>query len=94
MIERPYTLDEIRYTPALRQRMRSVDINTLTFDTGSFELRQDQYGQLEAIANAIRQVTDTNANEVFLIEGHTDAVGTEEDNLRCPTGAPKRSRLR
>ena len=81
VIERPYTLDEIRYTPALRQRMRSVDINTLTFDTGSFELRQDQYGQLEAIANAIRQVTDANANEVFLIEGHTDAVGTEEDNL-------------
>ena len=36
--------------------MRSVDINTLTFDTGSFELRPDQYPQLEAIANAIRQV--------------------------------------
>ena len=33
-IERSYTLDEIRYTPALRQRMRSVDINTLTFDSG------------------------------------------------------------
>ncbi len=81
VIERPYTLDEIRYTPALRQRMRSVDINTLTFDSGSFELRPDQYRQLEAIANAIRQVTDANANEVFLIEGHTDAVGAEEDNL-------------
>lgn len=81
IIERPYSLDEIRYTPALRQRMRSVDINTLTFETGSFELRPDQYGQLEAIANAIKQVTDANANEVFLIEGHTDAVGTEEDNL-------------
>ena len=26
-------------------------------------------------------MTDANANEVFLIEGHTDAVGTEEDNL-------------
>ena len=81
VIERPYTLDEIRYTSALRQRMRSVDINTLTFDSGSFELRPDQYGQLEAIANAIRQVTNANPNEVFLIEGHTDSVGTEEDNL-------------
>ena len=81
LIERPYTLDEIRYTPALRQRMRSVDINTLTFDTGSFELRSDQYGQLQAIANAIRQVVDANPDEIFLIEGHTDAVGTEEDNL-------------
>ena len=81
VIERRYTLDEIRYTPALRQRMRSVDINTLTFDTGSFELRSDQYGQLEAIANAIKQVTDANPNEVFLIEGHTDAVGSDLDNL-------------
>jgi OmpA-OmpF porin, OOP family len=80
-IERPYTLDEIRYTPALRQQMRSVDINTLTFDTGSFELRPEQYPQLEAIANAIKQVIDGNPDEVFLIEGHTDAVGTEEDNL-------------
>jgi outer membrane protein OmpA-like peptidoglycan-associated protein len=81
VIERPYTLDEIRYTPALRQRMRSVDINTLTFDTGSFELRPDQYSQLEAIANAIKQVVSANPDEVFLVEGHTDAVGTEEDNL-------------
>jgi outer membrane protein OmpA-like peptidoglycan-associated protein len=81
VIERPYTLDEIRYTPALRQRMRSIDINTLTFDTGSFTLRPDQYGQLEAIANAIKQVIAANPDEVFLIEGHTDAVGTEEDNL-------------
>jgi OOP family OmpA-OmpF porin len=80
-VERAYTLDEIRYTPALRQRMRSVDINTLTFDTGAFELRPDQYPQLEAIANAIRQVIEANPDEVFLIEGHTDAVGTEEDNL-------------
>jgi outer membrane protein OmpA-like peptidoglycan-associated protein len=26
-------------------------------------------------------VTEANPNEVFLIEGHTDAVGTEEDNI-------------
>jgi outer membrane protein OmpA-like peptidoglycan-associated protein len=81
VIDRAYTLDEIRYTPALRQHMRSIDINTLTFDTGAFELRPDQYPQLQAIADAIKQVTAANPDEVFLIEGHTDAVGTEEDNL-------------
>ncbi len=90
VIERPYTLDEIRYTPALRQRMRSVDINTITFDSGSFELRQDQYGQLEAIANAIRQVTDANANEVFLIEGHTDA-SRHRGGQPVALGPPRRS---
>ena len=26
-------------------------------------------------------MTEANPNEVFLIEGHTDAVGTEEDNI-------------
>ena len=31
-IERPYTLDEIRYNVELRDRMRRIDINTITFD--------------------------------------------------------------
>ena len=26
-------------------------------------------------------MTSANPDEVFLVEGHTDAVGTEEDNL-------------
>jgi outer membrane protein OmpA-like peptidoglycan-associated protein len=41
----------------------------------------EQEGQLEAVAEAIRRVLDRNPNEVFMIEGHTDAVGSEDDNL-------------
>ena len=33
------------------------------------------------IASAIEQVIRRNPNEVFLIEGHTDAVGADIDNL-------------
>jgi outer membrane protein OmpA-like peptidoglycan-associated protein len=36
---------------------------------------------LQAIAEAILQVLGQNAEEVFMIAGHTDAVGPPEDNL-------------
>ncbi len=81
VIERPYTLDEIRYSQNLRERMRRVDIDTITFDTGSWDVRPDQAPSLEIIAKAIGQVIQRNPNEVFLIEGHTDAVGADIDNL-------------
>jgi outer membrane protein OmpA-like peptidoglycan-associated protein len=80
-IERPYSLDEIRYNVALRDRMRRIDIDTITFDSGSWEVTPEQQQHLDAIADAIRQVLARNPNEVFLIEGHTDAIGADVDNL-------------
>ena len=41
----------------------------------------DQYRRLERIANAINRVLDRRPDEMFLIEGHTDAVGSDIDNL-------------
>ncbi|XSC44300.1 hypothetical protein ACF1BQ_042970 [Bradyrhizobium sp. RDT10] len=38
-IERRYSLDEIRYSPTVRQRMPSIDVNTINFETGSWEIR-------------------------------------------------------
>ena len=32
-IERRYSLDEIRYSPTVRQRMPSIDVNTINFET-------------------------------------------------------------
>ncbi|MGB7256802.1 MAG: OmpA family protein [Pseudolabrys sp.] len=80
-IERPYTLEEIRYSPTVRERMPRIDLDTVTFDTGSWELAPDQARLLEPIAAAMKQAIDHNPNEIYLIEGHTDAVGSEEDNL-------------
>jgi outer membrane protein OmpA-like peptidoglycan-associated protein len=80
-IERPYSLDEIRYNVALRDRMPRVDVNTINFETGSWEVTPDQAPALQAIADAIMRVVSGNPSEVFLIEGHTDAVGSDEDNL-------------
>nr|WP_043702016.1 OmpA family protein [Methylobacterium sp. 4-46] len=80
-VERRYTLDEVRSSPSLRARMRSVDIDTITFETGSWQVAPDQARRLAAIAEAIRRAVEHNPQEVFLIEGHTDAVGSEVDNL-------------
>ena len=80
-VDRRYTLDQVRYSPQLRARMRSVDIDTINFDTGSFTVTQDQAARLSTIAAAINRAVKANPQEVFLIEGYTDAVGADIDNL-------------
>src|SRR6516165_4741882 len=80
-IDRPYTLDEIRYSLPLRERMPRVDLDTVTFDTGSWEVAPDQVERLAVIADGINRAIAANPSEVFLIEGHTDAVGSDIDNL-------------
>jgi OmpA-OmpF porin, OOP family len=80
-LERSYSLDEVRYSPQLRARMPSIDVDTITFDTGSWELAPDQAAKLSVIGGSIKRAIAENPNEVFLIEGHTDAVGPDEDNL-------------
>jgi outer membrane protein OmpA-like peptidoglycan-associated protein len=81
VIERPYTLDEIRYSAPLRDRMPRIDLNTVIFESGSWELTPDQVQKLAAIADGLNRVIQQNPREAFLIEGHTDAVGSDVDNL-------------
>jgi outer membrane protein OmpA-like peptidoglycan-associated protein len=78
---RRYTLDEIRYSPSLRAYTRSVDIDTINFDTGSWAITPDQGQRLVLVAEALNEAIKRNPAEVFLIEGHTDAVGADIDNL-------------
>ena len=80
-IERRYSLDEIRYSPNVRQLMPSIDVDTINFELGSWEIPPDQAAKLQAIADGINRAIQANPREVFLIEGHTDAVGNDVDNL-------------
>ncbi len=80
-IERAYSLDEVRYSYALRERMPRIDLTTVNFDIGSWELSPSQIDKLAAIADGLNRAIARNPREVFLIEGHTDAVGSDEDNL-------------
>ncbi len=80
-IERRYTLDEIRYSPNVRMLMPSIDLNTINFDLGSWEIAPDQAAKLQVIADGLNRAIQRNPREVFLIEGHTDATGNDTDNL-------------
>ncbi|MDB5655778.1 MAG: OmpA/MotB [Tardiphaga sp.] len=80
-IQRRYSLDEIRYSPSVRQLMPSIDLDTINFATGSWDIPPDQAAKLQAIANGLNKAISRNPREIFLIEGHTDAVGSDIDNL-------------
>jgi outer membrane protein OmpA-like peptidoglycan-associated protein len=79
-IERRYTIAQVRYNAPLRDYMPRVDLD-IHFDTGSWQLTLDQIDKLAVIAQQLNRVIDRNPRELFLIEGHTDAVGSQEDNL-------------
>ncbi len=80
-LDRAYSLEEVLASVSLRERMRSISIDTISFDFGSWEVGPDQAQMLESVAAVIRDMTNQNPGEVFLVEGHTDAVGSDIDNL-------------
>jgi outer membrane protein OmpA-like peptidoglycan-associated protein len=79
-LEQRYTLAQVRYSEPLREYMPRVDLE-INFESGSWQLTPDQIGELSEIAKGLNRAIDQNPDEVFLIEGYTDAVGSEEDNL-------------
>jgi outer membrane protein OmpA-like peptidoglycan-associated protein len=80
-LDRGYSLDEVRYSRPLRDRMRRIDLDTVTFEFGSWEVGPDQSRALDRLADGIMRVLERNADEIIMIEGHTDAVGSQDDNL-------------
>ncbi|MBW3098935.1 OmpA family protein [Pseudohoeflea sp. DP4N28-3] len=80
-VERLYTVDEVKYSARIRDKVRRIDMDTLTFATGSAQIPRDQVDELGNVAEAMDRILQDNPAETFLIEGHTDAVGSEESNL-------------
>jgi outer membrane protein OmpA-like peptidoglycan-associated protein len=80
-LERRYGLDEILYSEPLRARMPRVDVDTINFATGSWEITPDQSDRLAFVAQGIMRAIQRNPQEMFLVEGYTDAVGNDVDNL-------------
>ena len=80
-VERLYSVDEVKRSARVRDIARRVDLDTLTFEFGSAEVPESQIEKLEGVANAIDKLLAKNPAETFLIEGHTDAVGSDEANL-------------
>ncbi|MBJ6986710.1 OmpA family protein [Devosia sp. MC521] len=81
-VARLYSIDEVKRSARVRDSVRKLEVGNLTFDTGAATIGRDQVGSLQSVANAMLALLRTNPNETFLIEGHTDAVGSDISNLR------------
>ncbi|WP_159948123.1 OmpA family protein [Rhizobium sp. 18065] len=80
-VERVYSIDEVKSSARLRDKVRRIDLDTITFPSGSAEVPLAQAKTLRQVAAAMEQLLEKDPGEVFLIEGHTDAVGSDRTNL-------------
>jgi len=80
-IQRLYSVDEVKRSARVRDTVRRVDLDTITFATGSADVAESQVDRLAGVAEGMQKLLKQNPAETFLIEGHTDAVGSDESNL-------------
>ena len=80
-IKRKYTLDEVENSPDLRDAVSRIEIDTVRFGFGESFVREEELDSLDRIAEIMEKILAAHPGEVFMIEGHTDAVGSEKANL-------------
>lgn len=75
------TVQEFKRRPDLRRAAPSIDIQSINFEFASAEISRSQYRKVEQIAQALKQLSQRRRGTRILIEGHTDAVGSNASNL-------------
>jgi outer membrane protein OmpA-like peptidoglycan-associated protein/surface antigen len=78
---RKFSLRQIREIPEVRALAATIDVDAITFDSGSSAVKADQAADLADLGALMQDMIDNNPGEMFLIEGHTDAVGKSAMNL-------------
>lgn len=78
--KRRVTIREFKRRPELRRAAPSIDIQSINFAFGSAEIPYSQYGKVENIATALERLLRRRPDMQVLIEGHTDAVGSDYSN--------------
>ncbi|EPX79223.1 OmpA family protein [Litoreibacter arenae] len=81
VFERRFTLQQIRQIRAVRELVPEIELSAVQFDTGSAAIRASEAEELRDLGVTMRQLIEDSPNEVFLVEGHTDAVGAAGYNL-------------
>ncbi len=80
-VERLYSVDEVKRSARIRDKTRRIDLDTITFEFGSSSIADSEISRLDGVAKAMERILKDNPAETFLIEGHTDAVGSDLANL-------------
>ncbi|WP_299792153.1 OmpA family protein [uncultured Marivita sp.] len=80
-VNRRFSLNQVRNIDRVRELVPEVTVNNINFESGSAAIRAEEAEELRALGLAMRAAIERNPGEVFLIEGHTDAVGSYAFNL-------------
>ncbi len=80
-IGRSFSLRQVREYTEVRALAPTIDVAAITFDTGSAAIRASEARKLSKLGELMADMVRENPSEVFLIEGHTDAVGSGAYNL-------------
>ncbi|MBV6638811.1 MAG: OmpA family protein, partial [Mameliella sp.] len=80
-VNRSFSLAQVRNIDAVRHLVPEITVDTINFETNSAAIRPEEAQALAALGEAMRRAIAENPGEVFLIEGHTDAVGGFAYNL-------------
>jgi outer membrane protein OmpA-like peptidoglycan-associated protein len=79
LIEEP----EVIFTrPEVREALPGVEIDTIRFGFNEAFVREEEVQSLDRIGSIIERVVTAHPQELFVIEGHTDAVGSDAYNLK------------
>ena len=74
------SVKDVKRRRALRHIAPSIEIQAINFAFGSPRIPSSQHWKVEQIAQAMHTMLGHNPHELFLIEGHTDAVGSYAAN--------------
>lgn len=66
----------------VRESLPSVEIDTINFGFNEAFVAEEEIADLDRIGTILERILANHPDEVFLIEGHTDAVGSDAYNLR------------
>ena len=78
---RSFSLQQVRDIVDVRELAPEITLDAITFETASSVVRPEMAARLREVGLLMREMVAENPREVFLVEGHTDAVGGWAYNL-------------
>jgi outer membrane protein OmpA-like peptidoglycan-associated protein len=79
--DRRYSLAQVREVQAVRAMAPAIQLDNVTFESGSSAISPSQAEELNDLGQLLSRMIEENPREIFLVEGHTDAVGDAAMNL-------------
>jgi len=78
---RSFSLQQVREIVEVRELAPEINLGGITFETNSAAIRPEQAERLREMGLLMREFIRDNPSELFLVEGHTDAIGDAGYNL-------------